>query len=599
VTLNIIVAIACYLLARSTDHDAHRQGVDPAVAGAEPAIYAAAGLSGFTALGAEVVWTRQLSLLFGASVYTFSLILAVFLAGLGIGGFTGAVLARRSSSPRSLLGYVQFLLAIAIAFGAWAVVNVLPHWQPTALFLPGVRSEPMLAFAFDALRCAFALLPATILWGASFPLTLAAGGSDLGRHVAKINATNTIGALGGAIVLTLVGIPQLGSHLAQQLLVLLAGLTALIVMWRARPRAAAGVVVSTLVAAMIVPAVPGRLIAYGRSVNSWDSIKEFLFLGEGATSSIAVTRGVAGAKQFHVAGKVEASDMDIDMRLERMLGHVPALLHPHPKSVLIVGVGAGVTAGALSIHPEVERIVICDIEPLVPISARAYFGNENHHVFDNPKVQLVFDDARHFLQTTTEKFDIITSDPIHPWVRGAATLYSLEYLTLAKDHLTPGGVVTQWIPLYETDMRSVKSEIGTFAKVFPDTTLWNPDLLEEGYDLVALGRAVETPIVEGELQARLDAAPRVKQSLEEVVLKSAGDILGTYAGRGRDLAPWLADAEINRERHLRLQYLAGLAANTDHRFAIFGAIVDYRRYPADLFVASADTEEKLRSWYDQ
>ena len=235
--------------------------------------------------------------------------------------------------------------------------------------------------------------------------------------------------------------------------------------------------------------------------------------------------------------------MDIDMRLERMLGHVPALLHPNPKSILIVGVGAGVTAGALSIHPEVERIVICEIEPMVPRSAQAYFGEENHHVFDDPRVQLVFDDARHFLQTTDEKFDIITSDPIHPWVRGAATLYSLEYLTLAKNHLTPGGVVTQWIPLYETDVRSVKSEIGTFAKVFPDTTLWNPDLLEEGYDLVALGRVEETPISESAIQARLDAAPRVKKSLEDVMLKSAADILYSYAGRGRDLAPWLADAE--------------------------------------------------------
>jgi spermidine synthase len=267
--------------------------------------------------------------------------------------------------------------------------------------------------------------------------------------------------------------------------------------------------------------------------------------------------------------------------------------------VLIVGVGAGVTAGAISSHPEIERIVICEIEPTVPRSARAYFGNENHHVFDDPRVELVFDDARHFLQTTDERFDVITSDPIHPWVRGAATLYSLEYLTLARNHLTPGGVVTQWVPLYETDMRSVKSEIGTFAKVFPDTTLWSPDLLEEGYDLVALGRAEETPIVEGDIQARIDQSPAVKQSLDEVMLKSAGAILGTYAGRGRDLAPWLADAEINQERHLRLQYLAGLAANTDYRFAIFGAIVNHRRYPADLFVAAADTEAKLRSWYDQ
>ena len=160
-------------------------------------------------------------------------------------------------------------------------------------------------------------------------------------------------------------------------------------------------------------------------------------------------------------------------------------------------------------------------------------------------------------------------------------------------------MVTQWIPLYETDMRSVKSEIGTFAKVFPDTTLWNPDLLEEGYDLVAFGRAEQTPISQAAIQARLDAAPRVKKSLEEVVLKSAADILGTYAGRGSDLAPWLADAEINRERHLRLQYLAGLAANTDQRFGIFQAILSHRRYPADLFVASADIEAKLRSWYEE
>ena len=151
-----------------------------------------------------------------------------------------------------------------------------------------------------------------------------------------------------------------------------------------------------------MPPIPGRLIAYGRSVDSWASIKRFLYLAEGATASVAVTEGIAGARQFHIAGKVEASDMDVDMRLERMLGHIPALVHPHPRSVLIVGVGAGVTAGALAIHPEVERIVICEIEPMVPTSARQFFGDENHHVFDDPRVQLIFDDARHFLQTTNE-----------------------------------------------------------------------------------------------------------------------------------------------------------------------------------------------------
>ena len=312
---------------------------------------------------------------------------------------------------------------------------------------------------------------------------------------------------------------------------------------------------------------------------------------------MAVTEGVGGAKQFHIAGKVEASDMDIDMRLERMLGHVPALVHSRPRSVLIVGVGAGVTAGALSIHPEVERIVICEIEPVVPASARAYFAEENHRVFEDPRVQVVFDDARHFLQTTEEKFDIITSDPIHPWVRGAATLYSLEYLQLARQHLNPGGVVTQWVPLYETDERSVKSEIATFAAVFPDTTLWNPDLLEEGYDLVALGRVEDATISESQIDARITASAKVHSSLQGVGLESGAKILSTYAGRASDLTPWLAGAEINREKHLRLQYLAGLAANADQRFYIFQTIVDHRRYPADLFVASAGLESQLRKWY--
>ncbi len=611
VTLNALIAVACFVWASQASKEPASAALPaqpalPALPALPAPIYLASALSGLTALGAEVVWTRQLSLLFGASVYTFSLILAVFLAGLGIGGFAGSKLARRTNDPRSLLANAQMLLAVAIAFGAWAIVNLLPGWQPRAAFLPTVWADPMSAFAFDALRCAVAMLPATLLWGASFPLTLAcvqrsSGATEFSTQVARVNATNTLGSLTGAIAFTLAGIPVLGSHVAQQALVGLAAVSSIVLIWTSPvrvPRLAAIVAVS-LLAAFVVPAVPARLIAYGRSVDSWDSIKTFLYLAEGATASVAVTEGIAGAKQFHIAGKVEASDMDIDMRLERMLGHMPALVHPAPKSVLIVGVGAGVTAGALSIHPEIERIVVCEIEPVVPRSARAYFGKENHHVFDDPRVQLVFDDARHFLQTTDEKFDIITSDPIHPWVRGAATLYSQEYLTLVKSHLNPGGVVTQWIPLYETDLASAKSQIGTFASVFPDTTLWNPDLLEEGYDLVALGRVEESPISEDAIRARLEAAPRVKQSLYEVMLRSPEAILSTYAGRGRDLAPWLADAEINRERNLRLQYLAGMAARTDQRFMIFQSMLQYRRYPADLIKASAGLEEQLRSWYDR
>src|SRR5688500_19299070 len=208
VIINIIVAAAFYFSAGRETVETPLEPLEPLalaepLKGANAAIYMTAALSGFTALGAEVVWTRQLSLLFGASVYTFSLILAVFLAGLAIGGSIGARTARRSSEPAIALGRVQLALALAIAAGAWLIVNVLPQWQPTRSFLPAIHASPALTFGFDALRCAVAMLPATILWGASFPLTIAAAKGS----VASINALNTVGALAGAILVTLVAIP--------------------------------------------------------------------------------------------------------------------------------------------------------------------------------------------------------------------------------------------------------------------------------------------------------------------------------------------------------------------------------------------------------
>jgi spermidine synthase len=608
-SLNGIVAIGVWALARGERWSPFVSDVPGSSIALAPGdgtarlIYTVAALSGFTALGAEVVWTRQMSLLFGASVYTFSLILAIFLAGLGGGSVIGASIARRSPSPARALAICQMFLVACIAWAAWAIVNLLPRWQPTTTFLPDVRSAPFLAFAFDALRGTAAFGPATLCWGASFPLAIAAVAmrDDPGRSVARVNAINTVGALAGALGLTLVGIPMLGSTHAQQALIVSAGLSAALLVLRT-PGAwvtAATLIAATIAAVMVVPPVPAALIAYGRSVDSWSSIKRFLYVAEGATASVAVTEGTGGARQFHIAGKVEASDMDLDMRLERMLGHVPALIHGSPRRVLVVGNGAGVTAGALAAYPDIERIVICEIEPVVPASARAYFGDVNEHVLDDPRVTVVYDDGRHFLQTTDEAFDLITTDPIHPWVRGAATLYSLEYLQLVRARLAPGGVVTQWVPLYETDAASVKSQLATFAEVFPDMTLWNPDILEEGYDLVVLGRTSDTAIDERQLTVAMQTRPSVVRSMTQVSLPNVAALLGTYAGRAHDLAPWLADAQINRERHLRLQYLAGLAANRDNRFGIFQSILEYRRYPGDLFVAAPDTEMQLRGWFEK
>ena len=258
--------------------------------------------------------------------------------------------------------------------------------------------------------------------------------------------------------------------------------------------------------------------------------------------------------------------------------------------------GAGVTAGSFVRYPEVERIVICEIEPSV-IVASDQFVTENHGVLSDPRTEVIYDDARHFLATTDERFDVITSDPIHPWVRGAASLYSVEYHELVKRRLRPGGVVAQWVPLYETDEASAKSQIGTFVQSFPDATLWNSDFLDSGYDLVLVGQVGPTRVDGEEIARRLAGNDPLWQSLAEVGLGSTVELLQTYAGWGRDLEPWLRDAEINRDRSLRLQYLAGLALDQQNAYNIYDAILGYRRYPRELFLVSPSDEAQLLRGY--
>jgi spermidine synthase len=370
---------------------------------------------------------------------------------------------------------------------------------------------------------------------------------------------------------------------------------------RSRSQIAAGVLavaaVSALFLAFNVSDVPGELIAYGRRMMITRNSSQILFTAEGINSSIAISRWNDGAVQFHVSGKVEASTEPYDMRLQRMLGHLPALIHPAPHSVLIVGFGAGVTAGTFVLHPTINRIVICEMEPLIPQTAKIYFHEQHYDVLDDPRTHVVFDDARHYVRTTREKFDIITSDPIHPFVKGSATLYSKEYFEMVKEKLNPGGVVTQWVPLYESDADTVKSEIATFFDVFPNGTIFANELSGGGYDLVLLGQAAPAKIDVDAVQQRLDqpAYSRVAQSLQEVGLRSAVDLFATYAGRASDLKPWLVGAELNRDGNLRLQYLAGMALNSNRESAIYSEMLNYRVYPDEVLTASDQRKAELMS----
>ena len=621
VLINFAVAGAGLALSKRAPHrPAVQSGTDEAAASSVPAaraVYVAIALSGLSGLGAEVVWTRLLSLMLGASVYTFSIILAVFLIGLGFGSSAGSFLSR-GKNPRALLGWSQLLLAVGISWAAVMMSKSLPYWPIN----PSLSTNPWITFQMDLIRALVAVFPAALLWGASFPLAIAAvvgPDEDAGRVVGRVYAANTVGAILGSLVFAVIVIPTIGTQMGQRLLVAIAVVSAIVVFVsifdanrepatvrkdvRVEPKIGRGgmigVGVGLVVAiALIVemPKVPDGLVAYGRFLATYTDEPKYLYVGEGMNSSIAVSEEATGARNFHVAGKVEASSLPQDMRLQRMLGQLSALLVNEPKSVLVVGFGAGVTAGSFVTHPGIKRIVICEIEPLIPQVVSTYFSKENYNVAKDPRVEIVYDDARHFILTTKEKFDVITSDPIHPWVKGAATLYTKEYFELVKRHLNPGGVVTQWVPLYESFPDVVKSEVATFFNVFPDGSIWSNDINGKGYDVVLAGHATPLTINVDSIQARLSKPEnfQVEQSLEEVGLGSPTALLGTYAGQARDLAPWLVGAEINRDANLRLQYLAGMGLNSYQNASIYQEMLQYRKYPENLFVGSDSATQLLR-----
>jgi spermidine synthase len=588
--INVAIALAAYLLGSRRPYIAQATTDSAALPAAiGPAVYWTIALSGLTALGAEVIWTRLLSLMLGATVYTFSIILVVFLVGLGLGSAAGAALSRRVSA-KIALGCCQLLLAAAILWTAFLLARTLPYWKVD----PKLAAQAWLKFRLDFGRCLLALLPATFLWGASFPLALAAAAGrrqDPGRLMGRIYAANTAGAIAGAIGFSLLVVPAVGTQQAQRILIVLAVLSGMLVL---RLRYAAPAAVAGLLA-VAVPAVPWQAIAWGRQLPQKPDVGQLLYVGEGMNASIAITERYK-TRMFHISGKVEASNEAQDMRVERMLGHFPALLHARPRSTLVVGCGAGVTAGSLILHPEMERVTICELEPLIPPAIARFFAKENHNVIHDPRTRVVFDDARHFVLTTPDRFDIITSDPIHPWVKGSATLYTTEYYEMCKRHLNPGGVIAQWVPLYESDTETVKSQIATFFQVFPDGIIWSNDtIFQEGYDVVLFGQAGPTRIDVAALQQRLDRPDHaaVVQSLHEVGFNRALGLLITYAGRGRDLASWLRGAQINRDRNLRLQFLAGMNPDLQGGFTIYDDILRFRDYPESLFVASAENRSAL------
>jgi len=274
------------------------------------------------------------------------------------------------------------------------------------------------------------------------------------------------------------------------------------------------------------------------------------------------------------------------------------MLHPHPVKVLGIGFGAGVSAGSFTRYPSITSITICELEPMVPPTSTRYFREADNNVMHDPRTHIVYDDARHYILTTPERFDIIASDPLDVWVKGTASIYSLDYFEKIKQHLNPGGYFSLYVPLYESDEATVKSEIATFFQAFPNGTVWANTISGQGYDLVLMGQVAPLKIDLDAVEARLrqpSYAP-VLQSLQQINFNSASEMYATYAGQQSDLAGWLKGAEINNDRNLRLMYLAGWGINSHLEDPLYKKIIGLRQTTRNLFVGS---EQNLAAFGEQ
>ena len=483
---------------------------------------------GFTALAYEVLWTRLLVFSIASTVYSFSLMLAVFLLGIGIGSLGVVPLMARMPSLRTGLIAFQAGIGVYVLFTLFSMESLLSApWNSYNLTDPG---KTFLRYFKDS--AALILLP-TLLFGMNFPvlIKLAAGGHEhVGRGTGQIYSANTLGAILGSLIAGFLLLPQLG---IEKSLIAVATLNLLMVpllfatgdySTPGLRKGVAGVAVAGVLALNFV--MPGNLLDrffMRDSAGQRDSSK-LLYFEEGLTDTVAVFQDEYGvldptAKKLITNGISMSASNVIATRYMKLLAHVPILLSDNPENVLVVCFGTGQTTGAAGIHPGVGKVDSVELSSSV-INAAPLFIAENHDAVHNPKVNIVLQDGRNFLLTTQKKYGVITGEPPPPRTAFTVNLYTQDFYEAARDRLQPGGLMAQWIPLHSQSADEVDMHFKTFLSVFPHAIAWLPVANE----ILIIGSDQPIQIDFQKLKARM-AEPGVAQAMRDILIPDVYSLL--------------------------------------------------------------------------
>jgi spermidine synthase len=449
--------------------------------------------SGVATLGLQVLWTRMFSLVHENSVYSFALVVVVFLAGLA----GGAALAR--------FGLRRGVAAPRLLAASWSIAGLLVLLSPQLFsrLTGGLEYLPDAGWLSSLGRLLLVgtvtIGPACVSLGMALPLLMEmAGGGPLsaGPLLGRLLAANTAGAIVGPLLVTFVVAPRLGLWNSVALFALVTLLAAERAGYRpARERWGAW----SLAAILLLVASPARLPpARIRAENG----ERLVSVREGSYGTTAVIedgrdRWITVNNTYVLGGAADADE-------ERWQGHLPLLLHPSPRRVAFIGLGTGITASALRLHP-VDQAVALELVPEVVAAARADFPDANLHLFDDPRLVMITDDGRNYLAAAPAPFDVIVGDLLVPWRPAEAALYTREHFQSVRRALAPGGIFCQWLPLYQLTEDQLQVLARTFADVFPSTTVWRGNFLPELPTLALVGQMDATPLDAAGIDARARA----------------------------------------------------------------------------------------------
>lgn len=547
-----------------TPREEERWTLDPRPSTLNPVLFAFF-LAGFAALSLEVLWTRILILTFGSSTYAFSVILTVFLFGIALGSF----LASKFLVERKNL--LLWLATLEIGLGGVVILLIpllgklpllsLSFYKQTSSFMSNLQ----IAFLFSFL---IMLLP-TLLMGAAFPLVIRILGGKrqtLGEDVGKVYSVNTLGGILGSLATGFILIPLLGLQkgvLISSFFYFLAGVLVLCLLPLSRKtKAGAALGVFLLaVASFFLPSWDKEVLSSGVFVYFQDYLQapepsyeiekgELLYYKEGLSATVMVKKDKDNLF-MRINGKTDAS-ISSDRENFLLTGHLPLLLHPDPREVLVIGLGSGITLGAVQQHP-VEAIDLVEIEEAVVEGAR-FFSSFNHNALEDKRLKLIVDDGRHFLLTTNKRYDIISSQPSNPWLAGMGNLFTKEYYQLAASRLKDDGLMLSWVQLYSLSSSDLKTMIATFESVFPHVTAWAPPFAN---DLLLVGAKKPFEISFPNLEAKIKEE-KVQQDLAGTGVKDASSLLGYFVA-SKSLKEFTKDTKLHTDNHPILEFSAPLS----------------------------------------